>query len=160
MPRKLTEIEEGFVINEFNKGTDLKDIADKLEGIGVKTVLHYLEDRGMPVNSTAAKVVHNDDEHIPDVEELEEQLAEETEDPAEKRREKLRQTKLTSGKLMAKDIKKGVTVMTEQASEMADARLDHQVAEATERQKEKAKQFIHKPFGDGPPPKARKVNKR
>lgn len=51
-----------------------------------------------------------------------------------------------AGDLMGRNKINGVTVMTEGASEMADAKKVHAVPEITEDQKRRRKDYIHKPL--------------
>jgi len=66
----------------------------------------------------------------------------------EERRRKLQSTTVGVGKMMARDPKRGVVVMTEAASELADARTVIALKKASEDRKKKMRGQIHRPFED------------
>ena len=97
MPRKLSEAEREYVVNHLIKGDmTIEQIANKIDGVGVKTIKKIAE--SLPVDQEEPETV-------------------------KERHERLRESDFQTGKLMGrhKRGKSSSVIMTQAASEMADA---------------------------------------
>jgi hypothetical protein len=96
MPRQLSKAEQEYIVNH-SKDLTAAEIASDMPGVGAKTIQKFI------------------DESV-----LEDQRSDETQQQRQATLQK--KTKLTAGKLMGRDPSRGITVMTEAASELSDSR--------------------------------------
>jgi hypothetical protein len=122
MPRALSEVEQQY-IEENHTAQTAEEMAKDMKGVSTKTVQAYVDTLPPP-----AKIGETHEE----------------------RQRALQSTKVGVGRLMGRDPDRGVTVMTEAASELADARKVVAVTRASENQRKRARGMIHRPFSDGP----------
>jgi len=118
MPRELSDIEKKY-IEENYLSESAKSIAGKIKGIGEITVQAYIDELPPPVNS---------------------------EESAQERQRRLQMTKVSGSRLMGRDKDRGITVMTEAASELIDARRTVALPKPSKEMKKKHSDKIHRPF--------------
>lgn len=97
MPRELSQAEKDYITANCKKLSPEAICAD-MPGVGPKTVLDFIENGMMPA-----------------------EVQDETPEERQQKVQKAGRAGLTAGKLMARDPERGLAMMTEGASEMADA---------------------------------------
>ena len=96
MPRELSQAEKDYITANHEK-LSIETICSDMPGVGPKTVLDFIENGIMPKAS-------RDESHTERQEKV----------------QKVGRSGLTAGKLMGRDPKRGIAIMTPGASEMAD----------------------------------------
>jgi hypothetical protein len=122
MRRALSEAEKVYIMDNY-QDEDVQDMANKMHGVGTKTIQKYVDE--LPPTPVQGETT-------------------------QERQRKLQSTKVSGSKLMGRDKEKGVTVMTEAASELIDARKVLATPEKSDAQKKAMKDKIHRPFEESP----------
>jgi hypothetical protein len=109
MPRELSQAEKDY-ITKNHENMSAEEICADMPGVGPKTIATFIDSGIMP-----------------------EPKRDETVEERREKVQKVGRTGLTAGKLMARDPKRGIAVMTQGASEMSDAmkHLNHSSVDKT-----------------------------
>jgi len=160
MPRPLTKVERGYIENCVATGnTDTKKIAKELQGVGPSTVQKHI-DRFFSAKElstiSAEEVVETPDEDVESVETPDEDvevvqksdtnmiISKKEGETELEHKARIASSRTKAGSLIAR--KEGIAVMTEAASEMADARKAFRLNDTTPEQRARQAERIHKPF--------------
>jgi hypothetical protein len=151
MPRPLTKVEQGYIRDCLSRGEeDAKVIAKELAGVGPVTVQAFV-DGYMEAHAPATEEVppSSPAEPLELSTEVEEDIDEETIKPLPGETELEHKARIASSRTKTSDLmgrRDGITVMTEAASELADARKSFRLNDLTPEQRERQAERIHKPF--------------
>jgi hypothetical protein len=148
MPRPLTKVEQGYIRDCLSRGEeDAKAIAKELAGVGPVTVQAFVD--GFTQASEPAT------EEVPSAEPLAlegedgDEVDENTIKPQPGETELEHKARIASSRTKTSELmgrRDGITVMTESASELADARKAFRLNDLTPEQRQRQAERIHKPF--------------
>ena len=145
MARELTAPEREYIDKYHAYGKDAEWISQELKGVGPVGVQTYLDTRSTPV-AEVTDVANSIPEVAPAPNANDNTPQKSTEEQERLRQMNLADSPLTAKDLMAGGPERGVRVMTENASELVDARKIHSVPDPTPEMLERRKERIHVPF--------------
>lgn len=131
MPRQLTDVEKFYIEN--NRDKPAGELAKKLEGVGARTVQKYID--ALPEPEPVQEKQEASDIKLP-------------KDADERAKLGLRAGQAIVTSRTDKRSPKGVTIMTEAASQIADENKKAVEAHSAQQMARKNSTRIHRPLGD------------